>query len=81
MDELAAAETGGDKNDTGMVPFIVMVFIIAFLAVLCIVCPLAIQGWSRLPVALPLMATGLLLPFLYFFIFGGMQLARNKAAK
>lgn len=81
MDELAAAETGGDKNDTGMVPFIVMVFIIAFLAVLCIVCPLAIQGWSKLPVALPLMATGLLLPFLYFFIFGGMQLARNKAAK
>lgn len=81
MDELAAAETGGDKNDTGMAPFIVMVFIIAFLAVLCIVCPLAIQGWSKLPVALPLMATGLLLPFLYFFIFGGMQLARNKAAK
>ena len=81
MDELAAAEVGGDKNDTGMVPFIVMVFIIAFLAVLCIVCPLAIQGWSKLPVALPLMATGLLLPFLYFFIFGGMQLARNKAAK
>ena len=81
MDELAAAEVGGDKNDTGMVPFIVMVFIIAFLAVLCIVCPLAIQGWSKLPVALPLMAFGLLLPFLYFFIFGGMQLARNKAAK
>ncbi len=81
MDELAAAEVGGDKNDTGMVPFIVMVFIIAFLFVLCIVCPLAIQGWSKLPVALPLMATGLLLPFLYFFIFGGMQLARNKAAK
>lgn len=81
MDELAAAEVGGDKNDTGMAPFIVMVFIIAFLAVLCIVCPLAIQGWSKLPVALPLMATGLLLPFLYFFIFGGMQLARNKAAK
>ena len=51
------------------------------LFILCIVCPLAIQGWSKLPVALPLMATGLLLPFLYFFIFGGMQLARNKAAK
>ena len=81
MDELAAAEVGGDKNDTGMVPFIVMVFIIAFLTVLCIVCPLAIQGWSELPVALPLMAFGLLLPFLYFFIFGGMQLARNKAAQ
>lgn len=81
MDELAAAETGGDKNDTGMVPFIVMVFIIVFLAVLCIVCPLAIQGWSKLPIALPLMAVGLLLPFAYFFIFGGMQIARNKAAK
>lgn len=80
MDELASEETATDKEDTGKVQFGIMIVIIIFLAILCIVCPLAISGWSKLPIALPLMATGLLLPFLYFFIFGGMELARRKKA-
>ena len=42
---------------------------IAFLFITCIVCPLAITDWSKLPIALPLMAVGVLLPFVYFFIF------------
>jgi MFS family permease len=82
MDELAAAETSGlDKKDTGMVQFLIMVVIIIFLFALCIVCPLAIPDWKTLDVALPLMATGLLLPFLYFFIFGGIELAKRGRKK
>ena len=78
MDQLAAESTIEDPNDTGMLQFGIMVCIIVFLAILCIVCPLAITGWSKLPIALPLMAIGLLLPFLYFFVFAGAQLAREK---
>ena len=77
MDELAA-ESSGDDSDTGMVPFIIIMCIAAFLAVLCIVCPLVIAGWSKLPIALPLMATGLLLPFLFFFIFAGPQALKKN---
>ena len=77
MDELATKEAEGEE-DSGMGAFAVMIAIIVFLFVLCIVCPLAVSNWSKQPVALPLMAIGLLLPFLYFFVFGGMQLARNK---
>ena len=80
MDELASEESKSGDEDTGMGAFGVMIAIIVFLAALCIVCPLAVPNWSKQPVALPLMAIGLLLPFVYFFIFGGMQLARNKKA-
>ncbi len=76
MDELAG-DGGGDESDTGMGKFIIMCLIIAFLAVLCIVCPLAISGWSKMDIALPLMATGLLLPFLYFFIFATPHIKRG----
>ncbi|MDO4182047.1 MAG: MFS transporter [Coriobacteriia bacterium] len=78
MDQLAAESTLEDASDTGMVPFIVMMCIAAFLAVLCIVCPLVVQGWSKRPVALPLMATGLLLPFVFFFIFAGPAAAKQN---
>ena len=78
MDQLAAETGKDDPNDTGMVQFGIMACVIVLLFVLCIVCPLAVPNWSKQPVALPLMAIGLLLPFLYFFIFGGAQLARNK---
>ena len=59
----------------------VMLAIVAILFVLCIVCPLVVQGWSKQPYALPLMAIGLLLPFVYFFVFGGAQLAKNRQKK
>jgi len=48
-----------------------------FLAVMCIVFPLLpadVFGgvpFSKTPMALPLMATGMLLPFLFFFVFAG----------
>ena len=76
MDELAADD--GDENDNGMVAFGVMLVIIALLFCACIVCPLVIPGFSKLPIALPIMATGLLLPFVFFFVFGGKQLAASK---
>lgn len=72
MDQLAA-ETAGDDSDTGMVPFVVMMLIAAFLAILCIVCPLAVPGWKANPLAMPLNLIALLLPFVHFFIFAGPQ--------
>lgn len=77
--EQLAAEEGANSETDGNTRFIIMLCIVIILAVLCIVCPLVVTGWSKQPYALPLMATGLLLPFVYFFIFGGMQLAKNKA--
>ena len=79
MDQLAAeAEATDDPNDTGMVQFIIIMCIAAFLAVLCIVCPLAVSGWSKQPYAMPLDLIALLLPFLYFFIFAGpLALKKN----
>ncbi len=79
MDQLAA-EASGQDADNGMVPFVCMMFIAAFLAVLCIVCPLAIKGWSKMPIALPLEAIGLLLPFVHFFIFAGPQALKDRKA-
>jgi MFS family permease len=80
MDQLAEEEAKLANSETdGAVRFGIMLVLVALLAVLCIVCPLAVTGWSKLPIALPLMAIGLLLPFVYFFIFGGAQLAKNKA--
>ena len=68
MDELMA--DAGGETDNGMVPFAVMIVIVVILAVACIVCPLVIPGFNKTAIALPLMATGLLLPFVHFFIFG-----------
>lgn len=70
-----------EENDTGTKPFAIMIAIIVILFALCIVCPLAISGWSKLPIALPLMATGMLLPFVFFFIFGGRQLSAERKAR
>ena len=80
MDALAEEEDKlGNSESDGMMRFGVMLVIVAILAVLCIVCPHGGSGWSKQPYALPLMGlSGLLLPFLYFFVFGGAQLAKNK---
>ncbi len=67
-----------DASDTGIVPFALILIIIVLLFALCIVCPLAVANWSKLPVALPLMAIGLVLPFVFFFIFAGPQAIRMK---
>ena len=79
MDQLANEATGDELS--GTVPFAIMLAIVVILFSLCIVCPLAISGWSKLPIALPLMATGMLLPFAFFFIFGGKQLAKGAGRK
>lgn len=67
-----------NSQDSGKVPFIAMLVVIAFLFAVCIVCPLVVPDWSKQPYALTLMAAGLLLPFVHFFIFGGLELARSK---
>ena len=77
MDQLAA-ETAGDDSDTGMVPFVVMMLIAAFLAILCIVCPLAVPGWKANPLAMPLDLVALLLPFVHFFVFAGPQALKKN---
>ena len=69
------------KEASGGIRFVVICIVLAFLLIACVVCPLVIEGFSRQPYALPLMATGLLLPFLYFFIFGGAQVAADKKNK
>ena len=84
MDQLAA-EASGDDGDTGTSKFMIMMVIVALLAILCIVFPLLPAGlfgsapdgtplpFSKTPLALPLMAIGMLLPFAFFFIFAGPQ--------
>ena len=84
LDELAAEETASDANDTGTTLFTVMMIIVVCLAVLCIVFPLlpaSIFGgvpFSKTPMALPLMATGMLAPFAFFFIFAGPRAIKNR---
>ncbi len=79
MDQLAEEEARLANPDTdGNGRFIGMLVVIAVLFVLCIICPIAVAGWSKLAVALPLMAIGVLLPFLYFFIFAGAQVAKDR---
>ena len=80
MDQLAAEEAKLNNSETdGTVRFVLILVVAAILAVLCIVCPLVVTGWSKLPIALPLMAVGVLLPFVYFFVFATPQAMKNKA--
>lgn len=82
MDQLAAEEAKlGNSETDGGARFWLMIVVALVLAVLCIVCPLAIPDWSSIPAALPLMAVGILLPFVYFFVFAGMQLAKDKSKR
>lgn len=69
------------SEDSGGVAFWCMMLVIAFLLVVCVILPLAIQGYSKQSYALPLMGTGLALPFVHFFIFGGKALAEKKKAE
>ena len=83
MDQLAA-EASTDDGDTGTVQFAIMMVIVALLAILCIVLPLLPAdvfggvAFSKTPMALPLMAIGMLLPFLFFFVFAGPQALKNR---
>lgn len=71
-----------NKQDSGSIAFYAMLVILVYLLIVCVVCPLVIPGFAKQPYALPLMASGLALPFLHFFVFGGMALAsKNKGKK
>jgi len=66
------------SEDSGGVAFWTMMVIIVCLLVVCVVLPLVIPGFSKQPYALPLMGSALALPFIHFFIFGGMAFAAKK---
>ncbi|MDR3307683.1 MAG: hypothetical protein LBS58_02135 [Coriobacteriales bacterium] len=63
------------END---VAFWVMMVILAYLLIACIICPIAIPGFSKQPYAVPMMGIGLALPFLHFFIFAAPLINKKK---
>lgn len=67
-----------NKESSGGAAFYAMLAVLAFMAVTCIVCPLAVPGFSGQSYAVPLMGAALALPFVHFFIFGGMEIARSR---
>jgi uncharacterized RDD family membrane protein YckC len=70
-----------NKEGSGGVAFYAMLVVLAFLLVVCVICPLVIPNFSRQPYAVPLMGAGLALPFLHFFIFGGITMAQKGGKK
>jgi hypothetical protein len=70
-----------EKKDSGTGLMIIMGIIIVIEVIVCIILPLAISSFSKEAYALPMMIIALILPYIYFFIFGGMQVARDKAEK
>ena len=74
FDENPLSETDGN----GL--FVVMLFVVLVNFIGCIVLPLAIPGFSGTPMALPVMGTAMLLPFVFFFIFGGIGLGKEAKA-
>ncbi|MEL1135999.1 hypothetical protein AAC978_12515 [Desulfitobacterium sp. THU1] len=63
---------------SGGTAFYAMLGVLIFMVIACIVCPLAIPGFSKQGYAVPLMAAALGLPFVHFFIFGGMEIVRSR---
>lgn len=76
LEELTAGPV--DEKDTGAVPFGIMMVIAAFLAIICIVCPVAVSGFSKTAAAMPLMTIGMILPFIFFFVFAGPAAAKKS---
>jgi phosphotransferase system glucose/maltose/N-acetylglucosamine-specific IIC component len=70
-----------EKKDSGTLLMVIMGIIIVIEVVVCIIMPLAVPTFSKESYALPLMIIALILPYIYFFIFGGIQVARNRAEK
>jgi MFS family permease len=80
MDQLAAGEEANKLSETdGNTRFGIMLVVVAINFVGCIVLPLVISNFSKQSYALPVMLVAMLLPFIYFFIFGLQQKAKNKA--
>lgn len=72
MEEKPMSETDGSAR------FWIMIVVIIINFIGCIVCPLAIPGFSSTSFALPIMLIAMLLPFVYFFIFGGIGMVQEK---
>ena len=70
-----------EKKDND-IAFWTMMLILVYLLIACIICPIAIAGFSRQPYALPMMSVALVLPFVHFFIFAGKEIiAQGKNKK
>ena len=65
------------ENKESNAAFWIMMAILAYMLIACIICPIAIAGFSRQPYALPMMVVALILPFIHFFIFAGMEIAKS----
>ena len=82
MDELQKLSEENPLSETdGNGRFWIMIVVVVINFIGCIVCPLAIPGFSKTAMALPIMLIAMLLPFIYFFVFGGLGLGKEKAAK
>lgn len=81
MDQLQSYMENKPLSETdGNVPFYIMIAIIILNMIGCIVCPLVIPNFSKTAMALPIMLISMLLPFIFFFVFGGIGRAKEKAA-
>lgn len=81
MDELQAQFDNNPLSETdGNTRFAIMIAVIVINFIGCIVCPLAIPGFSKTAMALPIMLVAMLLPFVYFLVFGIQGLGKEKAA-
>jgi hypothetical protein len=66
------------ENKENNVAFWSMMVILAYMLVVCIFCPIAFAGNpAYMGVRLPLMIIALVLPFIHFFIFAGMEIAKG----
>jgi hypothetical protein len=60
------------------VAFWSMMVILAYMLIACIFCPIAFAGNPAYTgIRLPLMIVALVLPFIHFFIFAGMEIAKG----
>ena len=73
MDEKPLSDTDGNGR------FYLMLAVVVLNFVGCIVCPLAIPNFSATSFALPVMGAAMLLPFIYFFVFGLQGASKEKA--
>jgi len=82
MDELQKLSEDNPLSETdGNGRFWIMIAVVVINFIGCIVCPLAIPNFSKTEMALPIMLIAMLLPFIYFFVFGGLGLGKEKKAK
>jgi hypothetical protein len=67
------------ENKENDIAFWIMMVILAYMLVSCIFCPILLAGNPVYgQIRLPLMIVALVLPFIHFFIFAGMRIAKNN---